>query len=153
MQTDAPALSGEDGVPCGSGVPAAPAVKPEELWFGVPMVLVDGGRYTIGWQFWPENKGGPSYVTVRRSALGTLKVVERYPLTDGGWAQAWKALTSLGAATAEKVLPVLAQRRAADSRFRAQKELDARSLAFLPEVIFAGGYFPQAPLAPGQVYA
>src|SRR5579863_8956346 len=62
-----------------AAVPAVPIVKPGELWFDTPKVLIDGGRYTIGWQRWLEKKGGPGYVTVRRSALGTFNIVDRYP--------------------------------------------------------------------------
>jgi hypothetical protein len=71
-----------------AAVPPPPVVKPDELWSGAPNVLVDGVRFTIGWQHWPEGKGGSSFVTARRSALGTFKIVERYPLTDDGWARA-----------------------------------------------------------------
>jgi hypothetical protein len=115
-------------------------VKRDELWLDTPKVLIDGGRYTIGWQRWPEKKGGPGYVTVRRSALGTFKIVDRYPLTDEGWAQAWLAFVKLEPAMAEQARAVLVQRAEADSSFRERKKLDARSLAYLPEVIFIGGY-------------
>lgn len=43
---------------------------------------------TIGWQRWQQKKGGPGFVVLRRNALGTLKIAERYPLTREGWAQA-----------------------------------------------------------------
>lgn len=135
-----------------AAVPAAPVVKPEELWLDAPKVLVDGGRYAVGWQRWPEKKGGPSYVTVRRSALGTLKVVERYPLTDEGWTQAWHAFVKFEPAMAEKVRAVLAHSAEADSGFAERKKLDARSLAYLPQVIFVGGYVSGGELAAGQPY-
>jgi hypothetical protein len=137
-----------DGLP----VPPPPVVKPDEIWSGTPNILADGGRFTIGWQHWPERKGGPSFVTVRRSALGTLKIVERYPLTGEGWARAWLALVKLDSATAEKVLPVLAYRAEEDSGFAERKKLAARSLGYLPRVIFAGGYLSGWELAAGRMY-
>jgi putative oligomerization/nucleic acid binding protein len=134
-------------------VPAAPVVKPDELWLDIPNLLVDGGRYSIGWQRWPEKDGGgPSFVTVRRSTLGMLKIVERYPLTDQGWRKAWLAFTKLDSAMAEKARSALAHRAEADSGFAERKELDARSLAFLPEVIFIGGYLADGRLVAGQKY-
>jgi hypothetical protein len=153
MPADTVPQPADDAVPFGrAGVPAAPAVQPEEIWLGTPNVLLDEGRYTIGWQGWPEKKGGPSYVTVRRSALGALKIVARFPLTDAGWTQAWRALVKLDSATAEAVLPVLAHRAESASGFEERKKLDARSLAFLPEVIFVGGYLAGDELVAGRVY-
>ena len=52
-----------------------------------PILVVDGISPTIGWQFRPRAKGGPAFV-VRRSGLGSLKVVESFPLTEDGWAGA-----------------------------------------------------------------
>jgi hypothetical protein len=135
-----------------ANIPAAPYVRPEEIWFDAPKVLIDADRYTIGWQRWPENDGGPSYVTVRRNALGSLKIVDRYPMTDEGWARAWRAFSKLDPATARRVVPVLAHRAEAASGFEERKKLDARSLAYLPDVIFIGGYVAGAELAAGHAY-
>lgn len=133
-------------------VPPPPVVNPDEIQFDTPSVLADGTRYSIGWQRWPEKKGGPSFVTVRRSALGTLKVVERYPLTDEGWARAWRALVKLDSAVAEKILATLARRAEKDTAFEERRQLDARSLAYLPQVIFIGGYLSEGELAAAQMY-
>jgi hypothetical protein len=141
-----PALTGS------AGVPAAPVVKPDELWLDIPNLLVDGGRYSIGWQGWRQEDGGPAFVTVRRSALGMLKIVERYPLTDQGWRKAWLAFAKLDSAMAEKALSALAHRVEAERDFAERKQLDARSLAFLPDVIFIGGYLAGGGLAAGQKY-
>lgn len=134
----------------GVAVPPPPVVKPDEIWSGSPNVLIDGVQFTIGWQHWPERKGGPGFVTARRGALGTFKIVERYPLTDDGWARAWTALVALDPAAAEKVLRVLARRAEEDSGFAERKKLDARSLGYLPRVIFVGGYLSGWTLAAGQ---
>jgi hypothetical protein len=139
-----------DGRPLdGSDIPLPPVVKPDEIWLGTPNVLVEG-RYSIGWQGRLEQKGGPSFVTVRRSALGTLKIVERYPLTEEGWAQAWRALVKLDSAMAQKILPVLAQRVEKADDFARRRKLYARSLAFLPLVVFIGGYLSEGELTAGQ---
>jgi hypothetical protein len=62
-------------------------------------------------------------------------------MTDEGWAQAWDALVELDPEMAEKVVAVLARRAEEDHDFAERGELDARSLAYLPRVIFIGGYF------------
>ena len=54
--------------------------------------LLDGLSPTIGWQFQPPAKGGPSFVILRRTGLGGLKVVGSFPLTEDGWAGAWQSL-------------------------------------------------------------
>lgn len=133
-------------------VPAAPVVRPDELWLDIPNLLVDGGRYSIGWQRWRGKEGGPAFVTARRSTLGMLKIVERYPLTDQGWRKAWLAFAKLDSAMAEKARSVLAHRVEADRDFAERKALDARSLAFLPEVVFIGGYLAGGGLIAGQMY-
>jgi hypothetical protein len=135
-----------------AGLPPAPVVKPAEIWLDTPNVLLDGGRYTIGWQGWPEKKGGPGFVILRRSALGTLKLVQRYPLTSEGWAQAWQDLVDVDADIADKTLLALARRAEEDSNFAERRALDARSLSYLPRVIFMGGYCRTAELAAGQTY-
>jgi hypothetical protein len=68
------------------------------------------GSYSIGWQDWAASKGGPGFVTIRRGAMGLLKVVNRYPLTDTGWAQAWQEFITLDPTAAERVRDVLARR-------------------------------------------
>jgi hypothetical protein len=101
------------------GTPPAPVVKPGEIWPGTPNLLMDAERYSIGWQGWPVSKGGASFVTVRRTSIGGLKVVERFALTAG---------------------------------FAERKQLDARSLTHLPDVIFVGGYLDDDELTAGQHY-
>jgi hypothetical protein len=134
------------------GVPAGPVVTTDEIWLDSPNVLVDGDPYTIGWQRWPEKKGGPSFVTVRRVALGGRKVIERYPLTPEGWERAWHALVALDPVAAQHILPVLARRAEAAHGEAERRELDARSLACLSEAVFAGGYLADGELSIGQTY-
>jgi hypothetical protein len=127
----------------GAATPQTPVVRSSELRFDYPFVLV-GGRYGIGWQR-PEEQGGVDFVVLRRNALGTFKIIDRYALTDEGWAEAWRSLARLDPATAERALAALAQRAEADL-------LNARSLACLSEVIFLGGYVPGAELVAGKPY-
>jgi Short C-terminal domain len=150
MHAHHPPPSAGDPLSGGADVPAAPIVKPDELWSATPNVLVDGGRYAIGWQDWPQKKGGPGFVVARRSALGTFKVAERYPLTDDGWAQAWRTLVKLDPVATEQVRSALARRAEEESGFAARRALDSRSLSYLPRVIFIGGYNSGPELAPGH---
>jgi hypothetical protein len=137
-------------------VPSMPVVDQDEIWFDSPFMLVKDGRYSLGWQRWTERKGGSGFVTLRRNSLGTPKIVERYPLNDEGWAGAWRALVRLDRETAEKALAVLADRT--ESMFAAQRRLEEDSrlagstLAFMPEVVFLGGYLPGAGLTAGAMY-
>jgi hypothetical protein len=69
-----------------AGIPALPVILPSEQVPGAPYPLVDGLSPTLGWDFRPSAKGGPVFVIVRRTALGSLKIVESFPLTEDGWA-------------------------------------------------------------------
>src|SRR5437660_1406653 len=86
-----------------AGLPAKPVISSYERYEDTPFALFDEGQYTLGWQFWPDKKGGPGFATLRRSGWGSPKVVGRFPLTDEGWAAAWPALVRLDPANAEKV--------------------------------------------------
>jgi hypothetical protein len=98
-------------MPIDLSIPPAPdRVSDQEIWSGTPNVILDGEKYGIGWQRFSAEKGGPAYVTARRSVLGALKVVKRYPLTDDGWAGAWTAFAKLDPAAAEKTRVALASR-------------------------------------------
>jgi hypothetical protein len=91
----------------------------DEHWSDSPFALVDGERYTIGWQYLEPRKGGPGFVTLRRNMLGMLGVVARYPLTEEGWSRAWQSLTALDPGAADRARRVLAGRaRARQGRVR-----------------------------------
>jgi hypothetical protein len=145
--------SGSDGPRAAAwDAPTMPVVAPDELWIGSPFALVDGDRFTIGWQNWPDDKGGPAFVTIRRTSLGSLKVAERFPFTPDGWAAAWHALVRLDSGTAEHAARVLAQRVGPASSQDERKELDAQTLAYLPRMTFLGGYVAGADLAVRSAY-
>jgi Short C-terminal domain len=94
-------------------IPAAPVPTVDELWADVPFALLQGIRHSIGWQNWSEKKGGLRFVTLRLGRLGVYKPVNRYPMTDEGWAEAWREFAALDLAAAERVREMLIQRVAA----------------------------------------
>jgi hypothetical protein len=47
----------------------------------------------LGWQ---HQNGETAFILARRNLLDEIRVLERYPLTEEGWAQAWRALASTG---------------------------------------------------------
>ena len=71
-------------------------------------------------QWQPAAKGGPEFVIVDCMGLGSLKVLERFSLTQGGWRNAWHALVRQDPDAAGKV------RIRLNEREREQRELDQR---------------------------
>jgi hypothetical protein len=74
-------------------LPAMPVIKAAERTPG-PYPLVDGVAVTIGWQFKAEVRDGQAFVIIRRTLYGQHKVIESFPLTEGGWASAWRSLAA-----------------------------------------------------------
>ncbi len=143
----------------GGTVPAMPVIRSSERFIGRPYPLLDGLTPVIGWQGRPEAKGGSVFVIMSRAMLGPYKVVERFPLTEEGWAEAWKALVKLSPAASGKIQATLTARIAEDRALQRGfvppaevAELDARSLASLREVALLGGYATQASLMIGEQY-
>jgi hypothetical protein len=94
-----------------ASIPAMPVVPSSELYRGSPHLLVQfGQRHSIGWQ--DARKSGSCFVVVRISVLDSVKVLERFPLTEDGWAQAWRALAKLDKNAAKAVVTSLAARAA-----------------------------------------
>jgi hypothetical protein len=69
------------------------------LWRGSPNLIVRL-RYTLGWQ--DTKNDGPCFVLVRVGSM-TDKILDRFPLTEEGWAQAWAALVALDSVAARTV--------------------------------------------------
>ena len=67
-----------------SAAPAMPVIREQEKNWASPFQLVPNLARGIGWEWLPDHKGGPAFVRVNRTALGSLKVVERFPLTPEG---------------------------------------------------------------------
>jgi hypothetical protein len=106
-------------VPERAGVPARPSIGSSEQIVDVPHPLVDGISPTIGWQFRPRAKGGSAFMIIRRSALGSLKVVEGFSLTEEGWASAWRSLITRNPAAVLPVLTALKAREIDPAKLRA----------------------------------
>jgi|tagenome__1003787_1003787.scaffolds.fasta_scaffold20979327_4 hypothetical protein len=134
-----------------------PMISPSEQVLGGAYPLLDGLSPTIGWQFQPQAKGGTAFVILRRTGLGSLKVVEGFPLAEDGWARAWQSLVNQNPAAAPQVLAMLKAREADAKRLRSPAldssellELDARSIASLRDLVYLGGYVPESPITAGE---
>jgi hypothetical protein len=132
-------------------VPAMPSVPPSQIYRGRPYLLLESGlRHSLGWQ--DDRKVGPSFVVVRLSRLSSVvKVAERFPLTEQGWASAWRALADLDGSAAAAIAAMLAKREPTRRATAALAALDAESLYCLRRVISNGGS-GGVPLAKGQAY-
>jgi hypothetical protein len=142
-----------------AGVPEMPVILPSEQVPGAPHPLLDGISPTLGWEFRPPAKGSPAFVIVRRTGLGSLKVVDSFPLTEDGWARAWQSLVRQNPAAVPQVLARLGAREATMARLRTRDadsreaaELEARALVSLRGVAYLGGYVPGAAITPGGLY-
>jgi hypothetical protein len=156
-----PETSGAEQAPglAGSSVPAIPVIRPSEQSAN-PYPVMEGLSRTIGWQFRPERRGGPVFVLLGRGAVGLPKVLERFPLTEAGWATAWQALAQQDPDAAGKIRVRLTERereqQELDQRFGATPELaelESRSVAYLRPVVLLGGYAPDtARIVIGESY-
>jgi hypothetical protein len=142
-----------------AGVPAMPVILPREQVPGAPHPLLDGISPTLGWEFRPPAKGGPGFVIIRRTGLGSLKVVDSFPLTEDGWFRAWQSLVRQNPAAVPQILATLGAREASVARLRTRDadsreaaELQARALVSLRGVAYLGGYVPGAAITPGGLY-
>jgi hypothetical protein len=88
-----------------------PAIRPSEQDWSVPYPLRDGLSPTIGWYFRGQRDRRAAFVILRRGRLGgRLKVIESFPLTKDGWANAWQSLAKRNPEAIPKVLETLASR-------------------------------------------
>jgi hypothetical protein len=85
-----------------------------------PYQIMYGTRHGLGWQQ-PKNER-PCYVLLRANAMGGVKVLERYPLTENGWARAWAALIKLDRAAAVATRITLEARAALAAADAAERE-------------------------------
>jgi uncharacterized protein YbjQ (UPF0145 family) len=95
----------------GPAVPAMPVITDHEKFTAPRPLLEAAAGRMIGWHWNTPAKGGPQFVILSRGAMGGLKVVERYPLTEDGWRDAWRSL-SRDPAAAERAAARLARRDA-----------------------------------------
>ncbi len=114
-----------------------PAVPPDDLYRGAPHVLLEGLRHCVGWQ--DVRKTGPSFVVTTRRPGGSIRALQRFPLSEQGWADAWQVLCRIDADAAAAVGVKLAELEARRRAAEALVTLDARSLCKLAGVTFDGG--------------
>jgi hypothetical protein len=131
-----------------ASVPPMPSVPPEQL-YRTPFILLDGPRHSIGWQ--DIRKAGPGFVVTGRKAVGSIKVVQHFPLSEQGWADAWQLLSRLDPSAAQAVEARLGQLEARRGAAEALAALAARSMYHLRSVTFDGGS-DSGPLVKGQHY-
>jgi hypothetical protein len=147
--------NGSQEAPQGSAglppVPAMPGVPRETLYRGRPYLLLEQDlRHSLGWRH--DRKAGPSFVVARLSRrLGIAKVMDRFPLTEQGWASAWQALSRRNANAAAAIGAKLAAQEPARRAAAALAALDAESLRCLRRVTYNGGS-GVVPLVKGQAY-
>jgi hypothetical protein len=93
-----------------------PAVNVGRLSRQVTM-LVDSAelRYVVGWQLQPESEDGACIVVAKLGGF-SVKVLQRFPLTEQGWADAWSSLVNLDQASAQRILQLRAARVEATAR-------------------------------------
>jgi len=108
-----PASPGHADAAARPAAPAMPVIRPGEWYDTAPYPLLGGVSPTIGWQNQPAASGGLAFVILARSALGSLKVAGRFPLTEAGWAQAWQVLEARNPEAAARARAALLTRAAA----------------------------------------
>lgn len=93
------------------GVPVMPAVRDEAMGRDLQLIAGIGPGHNIGWQ--DSRKHGRGFVVARAEGAGIMastSVVARFPLTEGGWAEAFAALSDLDPGAAVRVRAALAPR-------------------------------------------
>jgi hypothetical protein len=93
--------------------PDMPVIDPATLT-KYPKLLADVGnmRYGVAWQRWTGFQDGACFALTKLSDFSGIKVVERFPLTEQGWAETWAALVARDRGSAQVILRVLAERAA-----------------------------------------
>lgn len=131
-------------------IPVMPSVPSEPIFTGRPYLLLERDlRHSLGWRH--DRKAGPSFVVARLSRLGTVKVAERFPLTEQGWASAWRTLSGLDTSAAAAIAAQLVKQDAGRRVVERLTALDGDSLCSLGRVTFNGGS-GEVPLFKGHAY-
>jgi Short C-terminal domain len=100
-----------------------PAIPAGTIYRHSPDLVTNLVRHSVGWM--DSRKDGPCFVVVRISSWATYKVLDRFPLTEEGWARAWTALLGLDSDAARKVREVLEKTAGADAARTAERERQA----------------------------
>ena len=104
-------------------VPPMPVASRDTLWRSPNLIPVSGQRYTLGWQ--DAKKEGPCFIVARTGAMGD-KILDRFPLTEDGWARAWAALVKLDAVAAQAVAKTIGEWQAAQAAKMVETERQAQ---------------------------
>jgi len=137
------ATTGTASAPDLATVPARPQIEPREMSTGGPVVLERGAgagwKHALGWEDRSERRGGPCFIIVKATFTGSFRVIQRFPLSDAGWRQAWKALVGLDRDGAAKVLEALADRADAAGRKAELARLAAQTIGVLADARYIPG--------------
>lgn len=132
---------------------APPMPEPSEAEMGTWISLLKYDRHpSVGWQYRPPAKGGPCFLVGKETISGGLKVFERFPQAEQGWAQAWQFLVRLDNTLEGDLRATLAARSVTDSARAAVRELDARTHVLVKSVVLVGGYLADEDMPPGKAY-
>jgi Short C-terminal domain len=144
---EAPGASSEPS----NAIPAMPSAPESDLYSGATYLLADDAalRHSVGWH--EDRKAGRGFIVARKRSTGRATIIERFPLTEEGWAAAWQALSDLDESAAATVAAILAKRAARERAAAARRALDAESLYVVRYAVFNGGSGPAA-LTKGQGY-
>jgi hypothetical protein len=105
-----------------AATPPMPVVS-DTLWRSPNLIPVAGQRYTLGWQ--DAKKDGPCFLLARTGVMGD-KILDRFPLTQDGWARAWSALVKLDVGAAQAVAKALRDSQGTDAARTAETERQAQ---------------------------
>ena len=135
------ATTGKASAPDLATVPARPQIEPREMSTGGPVVRERGAeaswKHALGWEDRPERRGGRCFIIVK-ATFTSFRVIQRFPMSDAGWRQAWKALVELDRDGATKTLDALADRAGAAGRKADLARLAAQTIGVLAD----GRYIP-----------
>jgi hypothetical protein len=115
-----------------------PVIRTSELWGrNTPYALLPSARHSVGWVQTSDDTTIPlkeraRFVTIRRSAMGTYKVVSTYPLTKDGWQQACQELAALEPSAMPMLRKLLAQRIEEDQARAAEVPADPVTGSVIP---------------------
>ena len=137
-----------------AAVPAMPYIPRGELnshHAGPRIIAPAGGKHFIGWEL-RDRKGDAAFAVIRCTVFDDLKVIERFPLTEDGWHQAWQTLVRIDAAAAKRAQPLLAEQASRAGARADLAELEAATIGYLRDLVFLGGHAPESDMTVRESY-
>ena len=129
--------------PPGAGVsqlaapPPMPNVPPDQLSRSPQLLLGTDKHRSLGWQ--DHRQAGPSFVVIKETFFGSLRVTDRFPLTEQGWASAWRALAAADPSAAAALAAGLERRAARQGQAAAVAALDDQARSSALRAKYSGG--------------